>query len=79
MMFVMLTRAGGKVVVRLRPEAIAFIEEMPVGCGVHLIGGELLRVNEDIDTVEGLCSTVTVAAPLPAQPVRRAKRAKASA
>ena len=78
MMFVMLTRRGGQVVVRVRPEAIAFLEDTPDGCAVTLIGGALLRVNEDIDTVEGLCNTITVAAPLPAQPVKvmRARIAK---
>lgn len=53
-MFIDLTRYGGART-RLAVAAIAYLNEIPDGCAIHLIGGETIRINEDPEEVELRC------------------------
>jgi uncharacterized protein YlzI (FlbEa/FlbD family) len=56
-MFFDVTRMGGRRTLRLRAEAIAWLEENEGVTAIHLIGGETIRVNEDRDEIERRCAT----------------------
>lgn len=74
-MFIDVTRHGGLKVLRLAVSAIAYLSDLSDGCAIHLIGGETVRVNEDLAVIEAQCMAATadvaptpaVAAPRPAK------------
>lgn len=51
-MFIDLTRHGGDRALRVASAAIAYLDVCEGGTAVHLIGGETLRVHEDIAQIE---------------------------
>lgn len=51
-MFINLTRHGGDRALRVAGAAIAYLDVCEGGTAVHLIGGETLRVHEDIAQIE---------------------------
>lgn len=57
-MFIDVTRYGGMRVQRVAVAAIAYLDTVQGGCGIHLIGGETLRVNEDLEQIEKRVSAV---------------------
>ncbi len=74
-MFIDVTRHGGLKVLRLSVSAIAYLSDLSDGCAIHLIGGETVRVNEDLAVIESRCTTpVADDAPVPAVSVGRAAK-----
>lgn len=80
-MFIDLTRLGGLRVIRVRAEAIAYLDEAGSGCNVKLIGGETLRVNENVAEVERLMdgAPLSEAASPPPAPQRGSAKRKVAA
>jgi hypothetical protein len=72
-MFIDVTRHGGLKVLRLSVSAIAYLSDLSDGCAIHLIGGEAVRVNEDLAVIEARCMAPTAdLASLPAPSTPRA-------
>lgn len=55
-MFIDLTRIGGMHVIRVRAEAIAYLDAAASGCNVKLVSGETLRVSESPAEIEVRCA-----------------------
>jgi len=77
-MFIDVTRHGGLKVLRLSVSAIAYLSDLSDGCAIHLIGGETVRVNEDLAVIEARCMVPRAdVSPAPAPPTpRRMNRGK---
>jgi hypothetical protein len=51
-MFIDVSRFAGGRVLRLAVAAIAYLDEAPGGCAIHLLGSETLRVAEKPEEIE---------------------------
>jgi hypothetical protein len=56
MSFIDVTRYGGLRTLRVAVAAIAYLDVAVDGAVVHLIGGETIRVNEDMAEIEARCT-----------------------